>query len=315
VQDEIVGTTGGPNFQLVDYPPYCDGLGFSAYQRYKITGGAKTKFLGLVMVFRKPASALDWSRRILAFRKALGLTQAGLAKQLNTSAMAVSRWERGEAEPPAKSYIQLGHLAGDPLCWFFWERAGLSSSDLMRILPTARRRMRQGGIANVQIVHAGAKRVKSVKPTDFVAIPVLPVRAATSGEDAEEVADLDLLKPEAIWAAPAEWCPNPIETISLRVKGNSMSPLILDGYIIAVDTSDASRDELLGQIVVVRNTADKRLLVSRLIRFDHTDALVSDQRAYQPVLLAPESTWRIVGRVLWWAGRSDSASRGLSATT
>jgi hypothetical protein len=29
-----------------------------------------------------------------------------------------------------------------------------------------------------------------------------------------------------------------------------MSPLILDGYIIAVDTSDVSRDGLRGQIVV-----------------------------------------------------------------
>jgi transcriptional regulator with XRE-family HTH domain len=72
------------------------------------------------MVFRKSVkAAADWSRKILAFRKALNLTQAGLAKQLDTSAMGVSRWERGEAEPSAKSYIQLGHLAGDPLCWFF----------------------------------------------------------------------------------------------------------------------------------------------------------------------------------------------------
>ena len=162
--------------------------------------------------------------------------------------MAVSRWERGEAEPPAKAYIQLGHLAGDPLCWFFWERAGPITSDLMRILPAARSRIRQGRIANVQVVHAGAKGVRSLKPTDFVAIPVLPVRATTPGEDAEEVADLDLLKTE-IWAAPVEWCPHPERTISLGVKGNSMSPLILDGYIIAVDTSTVSHDEALGQIV------------------------------------------------------------------
>jgi phage repressor protein C with HTH and peptisase S24 domain len=83
-----------------------------------------------------------------------------------------------------------------------------------------------------------------------------------------------------------------------------MSPLILDGYIIAVDTSDVSRDDLIGQIVVARNTEEKRLLVSRLIRFDHTDALVSDQRGYPPVLLADGSSWRIIGRVLWWTGKA-----------
>jgi SOS-response transcriptional repressor LexA/DNA-binding XRE family transcriptional regulator len=255
-------------------------------------------------MFRKSAkTAPDWSRKILAFRQDRKLTQGGLAKHLNTSAMAVSRWERGEAEPPAEAYIRLGHLAGDPLCWFFWGRAGLSTADLMRILPAARRRLRQDGIGNVQVVSAGVGRVSSLKPTDFVAIPVLPIHAATPGAYAEEVADLDQLKPETIWAAPAEWCPNPARTISLRVKGNSMSPLILDGYIIAVDTSEVSRDDLVGQIVVARHTEEKRLVVSRLIRFDHTDALVSDQREYQPVLLATESKWRILGRVLWWTGK------------
>ncbi len=134
------------------------------------------------MVRKSVKGAPDWSRKILAFRQDRKFTQGGLARQLNTSAMAVSRWERGEAEPPAEVYIRLGHLVGDPLCWFFWGRAGLSTADLMRILPAARRRLRQGGIANVQVVHAGAGKVSSLKPTDFVAIPLLPVSAATAGE-------------------------------------------------------------------------------------------------------------------------------------
>jgi transcriptional regulator with XRE-family HTH domain len=252
---------------------------------------------------RKLAKTLpDWSRKILAFRQALKLTQGELGKRLRTSAMAVSRWERGDAEPPADAYIRLGNLADDPLCWFFWGRAGLSTADVMRVLPTASRRLRQGRIASVQVVHAGS--TSPLKPTSFVAIPVLPVHAATPGENAEEVADLDQLQPEARWAAPAEWCPNPSRTISLRVKGNSMSPLILDGYIIAVDTSDVSHDHLLGQIVVAWNTEKKRLLVSRLIRFDHTDVLVSDQREHQSISLANGSSWRIVGRVLWWTGKA-----------
>jgi transcriptional regulator with XRE-family HTH domain len=252
-------------------------------------------------MLRKSTKAVpEWSQKILAFRQSLKLTQSELGKRLKTSAMAVSRWERGDAEPPADAYIRLGNIADDPLCWFFWGRAGLSTADVMRVLPTASRRLRQGRIATVQIVHAGA----GVKEEAFVAIPVLPVHAATPGETAEEVADLDQLQPEALWAAPAEWCPNPARTISLRVKGNSMSPLILDGYIIAVDTSVIAHDDLLGQMVVAWNIKNKRLLVSRLIRFDHTDVLVSDQRQSQSISLANESSWRIVGRVLWWAGKA-----------
>jgi transcriptional regulator with XRE-family HTH domain len=254
-------------------------------------------------MFQKPANAVpEWSRKISTFRKALKLSQGELGKRLRASAMAVSRWERGESEPPAEVYIRLGNIADDPLCWFFWGRAGLSTADVMRVLPTASRRLREGRIASVQVVHAGA--ASSIEPASFVAIPILPVHAATPGEKSEEVADLDQLQPEALWAAPAEWCPNPARTISLRVRGDSMSPLILDGYLIAVDTSDISRDDLIGKIVVAWNTKEKRLLVSRLIRFDHTDVLVSDQREHQPVSVANGSPWRIVGRVLWWTGKA-----------
>ena len=104
-------------------------------------------------------------------------------------------------------------------------------------------------------------------------------------------------------AAPMHWCPNPKSTICLRVKGNSMSPLILDGYVIAIDMLDVHHDKLVGQIVVASNPA-RGLIVSRLIRFDHTDALVSDRRDYESISLALESKWQVIGKVLWWIGRA-----------
>lgn len=250
----------------------------------------------------------EWAGTIRAVRRKLRLSQSELAEKLETSAMAISRWERGEFEPSADAYLRLGKLMGDPLCWFFWGRAGLSTADVMRVLPKAGRRLREDRIPTVQVVHAGVAKRRASKKETFVAIPLLPVRAATPGEEGDQVADLDQLKPEGMLAAPVDWCPNPDSTISLRVKGNSMSPLILDGYIVAVDTSDVSRDDLLGQIVVAWNI-EKGLLVSRLIRFDHTEALVSDHREYESVSLAKESRWRIIGRVLWWTGRAPSPTR------
>jgi phage repressor protein C with HTH and peptisase S24 domain len=258
-----------------------------------------------VIAIRNKINAVlpEWARTIKAVRGKLKLSQSELAQRLETSAMAISRWERGEFEPSADAYLRLGKLTGDPLCWFFWGRAGLSTADVMRVLPKASRRLREDRIPTVQIVHAGAERMLSTKEEVFVAIPLLPVRAATPGEKGDKVADLDQLKPKAMLAAPVEWCPNPASTISLTVKGNSMSPLILDGYIIAVDTSETSHDDLAGNIVVAWNR-EKGLLVSRLIRFDHTDVLVSDHREYASVLLATESRWRVIGRVLWWTGRA-----------
>ena len=47
---------------------------------------------------------------IAAQRKLAGLTQAGLAEQLNYSDKAVSKWERGESMPDILTLIQLSEL-------------------------------------------------------------------------------------------------------------------------------------------------------------------------------------------------------------
>lgn len=76
----------------------------------------------------------EWASRIEKLRDRLDLSQTALATKLAVSAMAVSRWERGINEPPANSYIALGKLAGPHGCWFFWERAGITKTDVRRAL-------------------------------------------------------------------------------------------------------------------------------------------------------------------------------------
>lgn len=244
----------------------------------------------------------EWSSKIEGVRRNRKLSQAEFGGQLGVSAMTVSRWERGVAEPSGETYIRLGNIAGDPLCWFFWKRAGLRLSDVTRVLPGARRRFAESRLLNVHLVHAGTGKQKSLTKVNLVAVPLLPVHAGTPGSQGDNI-DLAEVPPESVMAAPVDWCPNPSSTMCLRVKGNSMSPLILEGYIVAVDTSDVERDDLVGQIVVASHK-EKGLLVSRLIRFDHMDVLVSDQREYGSVPVTAGSEWRIVGKVLWWTGRA-----------
>lgn len=57
---------------------------------------------------------------IAAYRKRAGLTQVGLAEQLNYSDKAVSKWERGESCPDIPTIMaiadKLGTTVGDLLC-------------------------------------------------------------------------------------------------------------------------------------------------------------------------------------------------------
>jgi SOS-response transcriptional repressor LexA len=248
------------------------------------------------------SSKPEWAKRIFTLRRRLQISQSELGQQMNASAMAVSRWERGVQEPPANIYIQLGNLTGDPECWYFWGRAGLTSDDLMRVLPAIRSRFRKDRVPSLQVVQAGVPLAR--KPANnLVAIPVLPVVAATHGGKGDPVDSLEQARPESMLAAPTDWCPNPGHTSCLRVHGRSMMPLIHDGYIVVVDTSQTNRLKLYGQLVVAAS-AEHGLVVSRLQRFDHTEVLVPENREYESTAVFTHG-WRVVGKVLWWIGRQS----------
>jgi hypothetical protein len=78
----------------------------------------------------------------------------------------------------------------------------------------------------VESAWAGAKKgVKQLKGS-LVAIPVCRLTAAATKEKGSSHHELDWAVPESLIAAPSQWCPNPDQTISLRVKGDSMEPLL-----------------------------------------------------------------------------------------
>ncbi len=247
----------------------------------------------------------EWASWIIALRRRMGLSQSELGKQLNASAMAVSRWERGAQEPPANIYIQLGNITGDPECWYFWGRAGLHSDDLMRVLPAVRSRLQKERLPALQVVQAGVHRLRK-KGSHLVAIPVLPVVAATHGGKGDPEVALDQARPETVLAAPSSWCPNPAFTSCLRVRGRSMMPVLHDGYIVVVDKSQTNRKKLYGQIVVAAHK-EQGLIVSRLQRFDDTEVLVPENREYDSISISSAS-WRIVAKILWWIGRASQAA-------
>jgi SOS-response transcriptional repressor LexA len=136
-----------------------------------------------------------------------------------------------------------------------------------------------------------------------VAIPVLSVVAATHGGKGDPFDALDQVHPESLLAAPSDWCPNPTHTRCLRVHVRSMMPLIHDGYIIVIDTSQTNHGKLYGHIVIAAHK-DHGLIVSRLQRFDDTEVLVPENREYESTAVSTNG-WRIVAKLLWWIGRAE----------
>jgi len=174
----------------------------------------------------------------------------------------------------------------------------------MRVMPRLRERLRQVRMPHLEIVAAeiGKKKSKKNNSLQLVAIPLLKTVAASHGEEGDGEMYLHDAPVESMIAAPKDWCPNSASTSCLRVRGNSMSPLIHDGYILAVDSAQTDIQDLNNKIVVASHR-DKGLSVSRLRQYDHTIVLQSENPNYESITLTG-TKWKIVAKVLWWIGKA-----------
>jgi SOS-response transcriptional repressor LexA len=241
----------------------------------------------------------DWATNISDLRQNLNLSQSVFGGRLNSSAMSVSRWERGTQEPSAGSYIELGNLAGAPACWHFWGRAGLQTEHLVRVMPKELgKRFSRTSTVVIQSAMAGRSSKIPVAP-HLLAIPVLEIVAASHGERGDSAGLLHDAPVESMIAAPKDWCPNPTATACLRVRGKSMMPLINDGCILVVDSSQTDPTKLNGKVVIAWHR-DMGLTVSRLQHYDRTDVLQPESREYDSIVLNSKHKWKIVAKVLWW---------------
>jgi len=187
---------------------------------------------------------------------------------------------------------------------FFWERGGLYNESLIRVMPVLRQRLQRSRFADFEIVTAGSGSYKNKDPKlQLVAIPLLKVVASTHGEKGGDSSSVLSGAVESMIAAPKDWCPNPSSTSCLRVRGDSMSPLIPDGYIVAVDSSQHDPMALDGKIIVAWHK-NRSLTVSRFKSYDHTEVLEPENRGYESITMSAKDRWKIVAKVLWWIGKA-----------
>ncbi len=75
-------------------------------------------------------------QQVERLRLKLNVSQSAFAKLFKTSAMTISRWERGENLPDASSLLKLGIMAKKQRMdgWMFWNGAGLTRDDALTAL-------------------------------------------------------------------------------------------------------------------------------------------------------------------------------------
>lgn len=228
----------------------------------------------------------EWAVQIERLRERLHLNQAGLARLLNVSPMAVSRWERAVNEPEAAYYIHMGTLSGDPDCWYFWQRAGLPASDIKRALRKSKAS---------KSIHTAVDKLESH------AVPVLEITAGTSAAG-DNNPNLEQSPTIAKVMAPANWSQNGQSIRCLRIAGEGMAPLITDGSVVAVDLAQFDPAKLSNSVVLAWHK-DLGLIVRRLKRLGASEVLASEADRTGTNNLVFDRNSRIIGRVIWWLSR------------
>lgn len=243
------------------------------------------------IVRRRKSARPEWADRLEGLRESLGMSQAALAKRLNVSPMAPSRWERGVHQPPADIFLELGKMAGKRDCWYFWERAGITRRDVSSVLeqPTKRR---TNGHQGLQI----AAPTKVAAKTELLAIAVYETALPVGQIGPSKVMQNAVSQ---LVVVPRSWCPSLEKTYSLRMGTNRMAPMLGINTIFGVDPADTQLDSLLGKIVFASHP-ECGLTVSWLQQFGRTYVLVPENKSDVPHYMQPGDEWKLEGRVLWW---------------
>lgn len=244
----------------------------------------------------------EWSDRLRRLLKDLKVTQAGLAERLGVSPATVSRWLAGKNEPTAETYVALGNIAGRPEGNYFWERAGINTSELPDVGLHQTLSSLRVKLDDFNLITGKRVSQQIAGKNNAVAIPLMSVAAFGDRVPPHENVRLSQATVEDVLLAPLSWCPHPDNILSMHVEGDSMYPVIPSGSILFVDTAVTARDQLNQKLVVVAHR-DLGFKVARLQRLAGSDLLVSSNPKYLPLDVSNASKWKIFGEVLWWVSK------------
>lgn len=244
----------------------------------------------------------EWPERIKRLLRDLKISQSGLAERLGVSPATVSRWIQGRHEPTAQTYIALGNLAGSAEGGYFWERAGMDFSGLPESPAGRAVSSLRVSLKDFRVV-ASPKMVRELAGrSNAAAIPLLNVAAYGDRVPPKEDVKLSEAAVEDVLLAPLDWCPHPDKMLGMRLRGDSMMPMMVPDSILFVDTAATERARLHQRLTVVAHR-DLGFKVARFQRISGADLLVSANHKYPPLDVSNASKWKVFGEVLWWISR------------
>lgn len=234
------------------------------------------------------------SARVKAFRDKAHMTQKDLGDRIGVSQAAIDKIEKG-GNASERTLIALGNLVGEPDCWVFWKAGGVDLEVIMDRMMSKQR-------GRIDRTIEGRRSISESKEmhmdSQVVTVPLLKDAAAAG---TPRLVDERLI--ESYLPVPKAFCPHPDHTTCIHVTGDSMSPILEEGYIVAVDAFSTDLPHLYNQMVVAIDP-DGGVTIKWLRRSGKVDLLVPQHTSqrHSPIVITGEPGWRVIGKVAWWIG-------------
>ncbi|HET7871129.1 MAG TPA: S24 family peptidase [Terriglobales bacterium] len=241
----------------------------------------------------------EWAAHIAKLMKEQQLSQRAFAAKLNVTQSSVSLWVLGKSEPKPEHYFRMAKIWPESSTIPFFLKRATDTSGAVQVKGLSQM------LSSMKKPVVGTRRAgKGTFVSEPVQIPLLKDAAAAGTPRQMQEEEIDEILP-----LPASLCPHPDQIVCFRIAGDSMSPILEEGYIVAVDTDQHDQARLNTQMVAARDP-EGGVTVKWLRRVGRDWMLVPQHtsKRHQPVILTRGNNsdegagWKIVGKVLWWIG-------------
>jgi phage repressor protein C with HTH and peptisase S24 domain len=240
----------------------------------------------------KPQSTSDRLQAVIE-RHAGGVVRR-FAQAIAANQQTVHHWLQGRALPGAAALIAMWKAFRiDPL-WLLTGQQRVRGPVTLDVTPPA---------APVTGRRKAADFLQEeIRRDRFVTVPLLA--DAIAGGRPREIRIEDV---EDYAVIHADWCPHPEQVTCVRMRGDSMSPILADGSIIAIDHSRRDPLALDGKMVAFRQGNGASVKWCKVVSRNFVMGLPENKEsiAEDTLLLFRDDEVDdcVIGRILWWWGR------------
>lgn len=221
-----------------------------------------------------------------------------IAQQLGLSKAMISKYLTGKNMPKYEVLIKISEITGYTTDWIL---KGEGPEKIMNNFMLAEDRAVYAPGSGLTIItrEEWKEKFKDSAPNEpYFSIPLIsdPVAAG----DPINVNEQDI---EGFAVIYDRWLKPGHEYRCVRIKGNSMYPILEDGFIVAIDCSENQPRQLNGKMIAARY--QNGVTVKWLITTNENYTLLPQNIAeYQPIIIPIAESNPIIGKIAWWWGRT-----------